>query len=87
MSLELIASLILNLGLLLIVFGQSKKIQVLRQQKQKVLPDEANDELLTEAKEKLQTIGEVKTIKYLRLEKGLSMIEAKKLVDSLQVIK
>ncbi|GIN71911.1 hypothetical protein J14TS2_23860 [Bacillus sp. J14TS2] len=86
-SLGLIASLILNIGLLLIVFAQSKKTQVLRQQNQKMLYYESNDELLALVEEKLGTLGEVKAIKYLRLEKGMSMLDAKKLVDSLQETK
>jgi len=83
-SLGLAASLILNLGLLLIVVGQSRKIQVLRQQNKRVLPKESNDELAALAQEKLRTLGDIKTIIYLRLEKGLSMIDAKTLVDSLK---
>lgn len=80
----LIASLLLNVGLLLIVFGQSKKIQVERQKNEVLLTDEQKDELAGVVSEKISAIGEVKTIKYLRAEYGMSMIEAKNFVYSVQ---
>lgn len=80
----LIASLLLNIGLLLIVFGQSKKIQVERQKNEVLLTDEQKDELAGVVSEKISAIGEVKTIKYLRAEYGMSMIEAKNFVYSIQ---
>ena len=43
-----------------------------------------NDQLIASLKEKLNSIGEVKTVKYLRETTGMSMIEAKKLVDALK---
>lgn len=83
-TIGLIASLLLNLGLLLIVFGQSKKIQAERKQNETMLTDEQKVELAGAVKEKINLIGEVKTIKYLRAEYGLSMIEAKNFVYALQ---
>jgi ribosomal protein L7/L12 len=83
-TIALIGSLLLNIGLLLIVFGQSKKIQAERKQNKTVLTDEQKEELAGVVTEKLTLIGEVKTIKYLRAEYGLSMIEAKNFVYTLQ---
>lgn len=80
----LIASLLLNIGLLLIVFGQSKKIQAERQKNEVLLTDEQKEELAGVVSEKISAIGEVKTIKYLRAEYGMSMIEAKNFVYSIQ---
>lgn len=80
----LITSLILNVAFLIIIFGQSKKIQVLREENIKSLPNENNDELIALASEKLKTLGDIKTVKYLREEKAMSMIDAKQLVDTLK---
>lgn len=44
-----------------------------------------NEQLIAAVKAKLQTIGEVKTVKYVREVTGMSLIEAKKLVDALNV--
>ncbi|MGE7602710.1 hypothetical protein ACQKL5_09390 [Peribacillus sp. NPDC097675] len=84
MEWSLISSLILNLTLSFIIFGQLKKINILREEKTKSLPNEKNDELIDLVNEKLKTLGYVKTIKYLRVEKGMSMIDAKQLVDALK---
>ena len=83
-TIGLIASLLLNIGLLLIVFGQSKKIQVERQKNEILLTDEQKEELAGVVKEKINAIGEIKTIKYLRAEYSMSMIEAKNFVYSIQ---
>ncbi|MDN6409752.1 MAG: hypothetical protein L0J76_06575, partial [Tetragenococcus halophilus] len=80
----LITSLILNVAFLIIIFGQSKKINVLREENKKSLPNENNDELIALTSEKLKTIGDIKTVKYLREEKGMSMIDAKQLVDTIK---
>ncbi|WP_156857377.1 hypothetical protein [Oceanobacillus sp. AG] len=84
MNWGLITSLILNVVFLIILFGQSKKINILREENQKPLPNENNDELIAVASAKLKTLGDVKTIKYLRGEKGMSMVDAKRLVDTLK---
>lgn len=84
MNWGLITSLILNVVFLIIIFGQSKKINILREENQKSLPNENNDELIAVASAKLKTLGDVKTIKYLRGEKGMSMVDAKRLVDTLK---
>jgi ribosomal protein L7/L12 len=80
----LISSLLFNAAFLIIIFGQSKEIKILREKNQKLLSNENKDELIVLASEKLKTLGDIKTVKYLRLEKGMSMIDAKKLVDSLK---
>ena len=43
-----------------------------------------SDDFIALLREKLKTIGEVKTVKYLRKEKGMTMIGAKQLVDSVK---
>ncbi|MFJ5771657.1 hypothetical protein [Psychrobacillus sp. NPDC093180] len=84
MDLGLIASLILNVAFLIVIFGQYKEINVLREENQKSLPNENNDELIAVASEKLKSLGDIKTIKYLREEKGMSMLDAKQLVDTIK---
>ena len=80
----LIASLLLNVAFLITIFEQSKKIDILREENKKSLPNEEDYVLIALASEKLKTIGDVKTIKFLREEKGMSMIDAKRLVDALK---
>lgn len=41
-----------------------------------------NEELIIIVKEKLESIGEVKTVKFLRQQTGMSLIQAKKFVDA-----
>lgn len=61
------------------------KISVLRKENAKYLGKDNNyNDLIRLAKEKLNHSTEMETIKYLRTEKGLSMIEAKKIVDSIK---
>jgi len=43
-----------------------------------------NEKLIASVKEKLNTIGEVKTVKFLREQTGMSLIEAKKFVDAVK---
>ncbi|MFC5590278.1 hypothetical protein ACFPRA_15335 [Sporosarcina soli] len=83
MNWGLITSLILNLVFLMIIFVQSNKINVLREENKKSLPNEKNDELMAVANKKLKTLGTIKTIKFLREEKGMSMVDPKQLVDAL----
>ncbi|MGG0668657.1 hypothetical protein [Sporosarcina koreensis] len=83
-NIGLVATVILVFGLLLVIFGQYRQINALKQQNQKIASYESKDKLVAIAKEKLQTLGDVKTVKFLRQEKGMSMLDAKKLVDSLQ---
>ena len=78
------ALILLCVGLLLITRGQSKQISFLKEELQKLRPIETHDELIADAHEKLQTLGVVKTVKYLREHKGMSMVDAKRLVDSIK---
>jgi ribosomal protein L7/L12 len=41
-----------------------------------------NEELITLVKEKLKSISEVKTVKFVREQTGMSLIQAKKFVDA-----
>ena len=41
-----------------------------------------NEKLIALVKEKLNAIGEVKTVKFVREETGMSLIAAKKFVDA-----
>jgi hypothetical protein len=43
-----------------------------------------SDDFIALVREKVKTIGEVKTVKYLRKEKGMTMIAAKQFVDSVK---
>jgi len=80
----LVSSLFFNVSFIIIIFVQSNKIRVLREEINKSLPNENNDELIAIASEKLKSLGDIKTVKYLREEKGMSMVDAKQLVDTLK---
>lgn len=41
-----------------------------------------SNKFISLVKEKFNTIGEVKTVKFVRVETGMSLIAAKKLVDA-----
>ncbi|GIN39415.1 hypothetical protein [Heyndrickxia oleronia] len=82
MNWSLITSLILNVAFLIYILVLTNKIKALR--KENTQPSESNDELIALAQEKLKIYGDIKTVKYLREEKGLSMIDAKQLVDALK---
>ncbi|QNK55066.1 hypothetical protein [Paenibacillus sp. PAMC21692] len=41
-----------------------------------------SEKLISLVKEKLNSIGEVKTVKFVRVETGMSLMAAKKLVDA-----
>ncbi|WP_339259238.1 hypothetical protein [Lysinibacillus sp. FSL K6-3209] len=40
-----------------------------------------NDELIASVKEKIKSVGEIKAVKFLREQTGMSLIQAKKFVD------
>lgn len=80
----LLASLMLNVALILVVLSQSRKIAVLRKEMKQPFPMEPNEELIDAAREKLKTVGDIKTIKYVREETGMSLLDAKNFVDSLE---
>ncbi len=70
--------------LVTVVFNQNRKINKLREELKESASKDYQDELVALAKEKLETDGEMKTIKYLREHKAMSMVDAKQLVDSLK---
>ena len=43
-----------------------------------------SEKFIASVREKLDSIGVVKTVKFLRVETGMSMINAKKFVDALK---
>ena len=43
-----------------------------------------SEKFIALVREKLNSVGVVKTVKYLRIETGMSMIKAKQLVDALK---
>ncbi|MEK4800698.1 hypothetical protein MHI02_03765 [Oceanobacillus sp. FSL K6-0118] len=43
-----------------------------------------SDDFIALVREKVKTIGEVKTVKYLRKEKDMTMIQAKQFVDAVK---
>ena len=40
-----------------------------------------NEELITLVKEKIKSVGEIKAVKFLREQTGMSLIQAKKFID------
>lgn len=78
-------SLVINILFIVYIVILTNKIKVLRKENTKLLKDtNAFDDLKTEVKHKLEFFSEMETIKFLRVEKGLSMIDAKQLVDSMK---
>ena len=71
-------------SLLLIVYAQSQQIKFLKGQLAKRLPQMDAQELEAQAAEKLETVGPIKAVKFLQEEYGMSMVDAKKLVDSVK---
>ncbi|HDR4605114.1 MULTISPECIES: hypothetical protein [Bacillus] len=82
------ASLLFNLTFLIYIFVLMKKVNVLRKENNRLL-QESNQfgDLQSEVKYKLRISNEIETIKFLREEKGISMIEAKEIVDSVKMDK
>lgn len=78
---SLITSLIFNITFLIIIISQYQKIAILRNENEKSIPNETNDELIAIVSEKIKSIGDIKTVKYLREEKGMSMLDAKEFVN------
>lgn len=78
-------SFIFNIVFIIWIFILMNKIKVLRKENNHLLR-ESNiyDDLKAEAEHKLKFSSEMETIKYLRTEKGLSMLEAKKMVDDMK---
>ncbi|PIC83556.1 hypothetical protein [Sporosarcina sp. P1] len=83
-SILIVALALASVGFLLLILGQAKQIRVLKEEIQRLRPVESQDELIVVAQEKLKTLGVVKTVKYLREYKGMSMVDAKRLVDTIK---
>ena len=83
-SILILALALASVGFLLLILGQAKQIRVLKEENQRLRPVESQDELIADAHEKLKTLGVVKTVKYLREYKGMSMVDAKRLVDTIK---
>jgi len=84
MDLLLWVFILLNLVFLFVIISQHKKIQFMEEQNRKLRINGNKDELIASAKEKLETVGNIKTVKYVREETGMSLLEAKQFVDQLQ---
>ena len=68
----------------MIIYGQTKRINRLAERNKQPLHLESDEEFMQSVKEKIATVGDVKAVKYVRMEKGLSLIDAKNYVDSLK---
>lgn len=80
-----IAPFIILLVLVSQLFSLIRKNGVLRKENVKLLKKaDAYDALRSEVKEMLKTSTEMQTIKTLRADKGLSLVDAKKVVDSVK---
>ncbi|PIE91952.1 hypothetical protein CO726_29210 [Bacillus fungorum] len=78
-------SLIFNIVFIIYIIILTTKINVLRNENIKLLKEtNAFDDLKTEVKQKLELSTEMETIKFLRTKKGLSIIDAKQIVDSVK---
>lgn len=80
-TIMLIASLILNAFFLNIIARQAKDMNALKRKQLHTEPIVQDDEFHTSIKEKIDTIGVIPTVKFLRETYGLSLLEAKQLVD------
>jgi len=80
-TIMLIASLILNAFLLNVIVMQTKDMNALKRKQLHTEPIVQDDEFYASIKEKIDTIGVIPTVKFLRETYGLSLLEAKQLVD------
>lgn len=80
-TIMLTASLILNAFLINIIAQQAKDMSALKRKQLHTEPIVQDAEFHTSIKEKIDTIGVVPTVKFLRETYGLSLLEAKQLVD------
>lgn len=78
----------MSMGLLLlvlaagfIIIAQRKELQHLREVNGKLRVNEDKDEWASAVKDKLKEVGNVKTVKYVRDETGMSLVDAKQFVD------
>lgn len=80
-TIMLTASLILNAFLLNIIAQQAKEMSALKRKQLHTEPIVQDAEFHASIKEKIDTIGMIPTVKFLRETYDLSLIEAKQLVD------
>ena len=80
-TIMLTASLILNAFLLNIIARQAKAMSALKRQQLHTEPIVQDAEFHASIKEKIDTIGMIPTVKFLRETYDLSLLEAKQLVD------
>lgn len=80
-TIMLIASLILNAFFLNVIVMQTKDMNALKRKQLHTEPIVQDDEFYASIKEKIDTIGVIPTVKFLRETYGLSLLEAKQLVD------
>lgn len=80
-TIMLTASLILNAFLLNIIAQQAKEMSALKRKQLHTEPIVHDAEFHASIKEKIDTIGMIPTVKFLRETYDLSLLEAKQLVD------
>ncbi|WP_214837719.1 hypothetical protein [Exiguobacterium sp. s36] len=80
-TIMLTASLILNAFLLNIIAQQAKDMSALKRKQLHTEPIVQDAEFHASIKEKIDTIGMIPTVKFLRETYDLSLLEAKQLVD------
>lgn len=64
-----------------IIIAQRKELQHLREINGKLRVNEDKEEWASVVRNKLKEVGNVKTVKYVRDETGMSLIDAKQFVD------
>ncbi|WP_214716065.1 hypothetical protein [Exiguobacterium sp. s151] len=80
-TIMLTASMILNAFLLNIIAQQAKDMSALKRKQLHTEPIVQDAEFHASIKEKIDTIGMIPTVKFLRETYDLSLLEAKQLVD------
>ncbi|WP_462419793.1 hypothetical protein [Salinicoccus sp. Marseille-QA3877] len=80
----------MSMGLLLlvlaagfIIIAQRKELQHLREVNGKLQVKAGRDEWVKQTREVMKKDGQVKAVKYIRDETGMSLIDAKQFVDSI----
>lgn len=80
-----ISSLLIIIALVCWCFSLMRENSILKRENAKLLKNTRTyEDIKNEAKEILKTSTEVKTVKSLREKYGLSLIDAKKIVDSVR---
>lgn len=79
-----IISIAIILILLSVVWSQSKENKELKEKMKASMSEEFSDEIINQTKKVLNTSGDIKAIKFLRENTGMSLLEAKQRVDTLK---